>query len=97
MLRKKADARLPNNEQNQLTIREPTERFNLFEDLEKQKGEEKNEENEAEQKEKDKKWDRQITMYLDKGSTKGMLAHLQATVFYSKLQYRGRALVYKRK
>jgi hypothetical protein len=47
------------------------EHVNLFQDLQNQERLANNEEHEAEQKAKDEKWEKQITMYLDKGVKKG--------------------------
>lgn len=70
MLRKRADANLPSIQQNEVQNR-TIERFNLFEDLQNKDRLANNEEHEAEQKAKDEKWEKQITMYLDKGAKRG--------------------------
>ncbi|CEP09225.1 hypothetical protein [Parasitella parasitica] len=69
LLRKRANAKLPTIDDRKETKR--IEHVNLFQDLEeKQNANNNNPENEAEQKAKDEKWERQITMYLDKGTEK---------------------------
>lgn len=65
LLREKANAKLPSQE-----TTKPIEHVNLFKDLVDNN---KNEEHEAEVKEKDDKWNKQITMYLDKGTKKGTM------------------------
>lgn len=70
LLRQKAKARLQN--QDPTNVVEPIQHIDLFKDLvEKSSNTGNNEEREAEEKEKDDKWNKQITMYLDKGTKKG--------------------------
>lgn len=72
MLRKRANANLPSVDDKKDVNR--IEHVNLFQDLEdKQKANSSNPEHEAEQKAKDEKWEKQITMYLDKGTEKGRI------------------------
>ncbi|KAI7903451.1 uncharacterized protein BX663DRAFT_551184 [Cokeromyces recurvatus] len=66
LLRKKAESKLLQQGDNTADDQK-IQHVNLFQDLEN-KG--NNEEHEAEKNEKEKKWERQITMYLDKGATK---------------------------
>ncbi|KAK4514677.1 cyclin-dependent protein kinase [Mucor velutinosus] len=69
LLRKRANASLPAIQDQQDTKR--IEHVNLFQDLEdKHNANSNNPEHEAEQKAKDEKWEKQITMYLDKGTEK---------------------------
>lgn len=60
-MRQRASVNLPG------AISEPIQHINLFQDLAK----EGNQEHEAEIKEKDDQWNKQITMYLEKGTEKG--------------------------
>ncbi|KAI8647273.1 hypothetical protein BD408DRAFT_408899 [Parasitella parasitica] len=67
LLRKRANARLPLVDDAKEVNR--IEHVNLFSDLEdKQNVNSNNPDYEAEQKAKDEKWERQITMYLNKGT-----------------------------
>ncbi|GAN02606.1 leukocyte receptor cluster (LRC) member 1 [Mucor ambiguus] len=69
LLRKRANANLPIVQDKQETKR--IEHVNLFQDLEdKHNANSTNPDHEAEQKAKDEKWEKQITMYLDKGTEK---------------------------
>ena len=70
-MRKRANVNLPAIQDKQDANR--VEHVNLFQDLEdKHNANGNNPEHEAEQKAKDEKWEKQITMYLDKGTEKGM-------------------------
>ncbi|CAO0796811.1 unnamed protein product [Mucor circinelloides] len=69
LLRKRANANLPAIQDKQDANR--VEHVNLFQDIEdKHNANSNNPEHEAEQKAKDEKWEKQITMYLDKGTEK---------------------------
>lgn len=69
LLRQRANARLQNQDSTQTV--EPMQHIDLFKDLvEKGSNTGNNEEHEAEEKEKDDKWNKQITMYLDKDTKK---------------------------
>ncbi|KAI9470955.1 MAG: hypothetical protein EXX96DRAFT_654009 [Benjaminiella poitrasii] len=67
LLRKRAEARLLDEGDTSIIQHQKVEHVNLFKDLADKSN---NEEHEDEKNEKDKKWERQITMYLDKGTTK---------------------------
>ncbi|KAL9548981.1 hypothetical protein MBANPS3_005434 [Mucor bainieri] len=86
LLRKRANANLPTIQDTQDTKR--IEHVNLFQDLEdKRNANTNNPELEAEQKAKDEKWEKQITMYLDKGTEKGNWIRMISSVMPADAPY----------